>query len=188
MAERITTAIIGCGKNANELHTPILLRHPDFEVVGTYDIVVAPGTITSEGLRCVNGTLTVEKATVTVTAKSYTRYETQPNPEFEVTYSSFKNREKAADVILVQPTLECDATPESPAGEYEIRVFGAEALNYEFNYVPGVLTVLPANDAVRNLPALNAKPSTLHDLSGRRLTTSPTKGVYLENGQKRVSQ
>ena len=36
---RIKTAIIGCGKNANELHTPILLRHPEFEVVGTYDIV-----------------------------------------------------------------------------------------------------------------------------------------------------
>ena len=39
MAERIKTAIIGCGKNANELHTPILLKHPEFEVVGTYDII-----------------------------------------------------------------------------------------------------------------------------------------------------
>ena len=39
MAERIKTAIIGCGKNANELHTPILLRHPEFEVIGTYDII-----------------------------------------------------------------------------------------------------------------------------------------------------
>lgn len=37
--ERIKTAIIGCGKNANELHTPILLKHPEFEVVGTYDII-----------------------------------------------------------------------------------------------------------------------------------------------------
>lgn len=37
---RIRTAIIGCGKNANELHTPILLKHPEFEVVGTYDIVL----------------------------------------------------------------------------------------------------------------------------------------------------
>ena len=36
---RIKTAIIGCGKNAYELHTPILLTHPEFEVVGTYDIV-----------------------------------------------------------------------------------------------------------------------------------------------------
>jgi scyllo-inositol 2-dehydrogenase (NADP+) len=37
---RIKTAIIGCGKNANELHTPILLKHPEFEVVGTYDVVL----------------------------------------------------------------------------------------------------------------------------------------------------
>ena len=36
---RIKTAIIGCGKNANELHTPILLRHPEFIVTGTYDLV-----------------------------------------------------------------------------------------------------------------------------------------------------
>lgn len=36
---RIKTAIIGCGRNARELHTPILLRHPEFEVIGTYDLV-----------------------------------------------------------------------------------------------------------------------------------------------------
>ena len=36
---RIKTAIIGCGKNANELHTPILLKHPEFIVTGTYDLV-----------------------------------------------------------------------------------------------------------------------------------------------------
>ena len=35
---RIKTAIIGCGRNARELHTPILTKHPEFEVVGLYDI------------------------------------------------------------------------------------------------------------------------------------------------------
>ncbi|MFA6934209.1 MAG: Gfo/Idh/MocA family oxidoreductase [Sphaerochaetaceae bacterium] len=39
MEKKIKAAIIGCGKNANELHTPILLKHPDFEMIGTYDIV-----------------------------------------------------------------------------------------------------------------------------------------------------
>ncbi|MBO4802807.1 MAG: C10 family peptidase [Bacteroidaceae bacterium] len=155
--------------------------------VGSYDIVVAPGTITSPGLQCVNGLLTVNPSPLTVTAKSYTRYEGEPNPEFECTYGSFKNREKAADVILVPPTMECDATPESPAGEYEIRIFGAEALNYEFNYVPGVLTVLPDKSAVRDLSTLNSKPSTLHDLSGRRVGKQNLKrGIYIIDGQKRV--
>ncbi len=37
--EPIKTAIIGCGRNAWQLHTPILEKHPDFQVVGTYDII-----------------------------------------------------------------------------------------------------------------------------------------------------
>lgn len=37
--DKIKTAIIGCGRNAWELHTPILDKHPGFEVVGTYDIL-----------------------------------------------------------------------------------------------------------------------------------------------------
>lgn len=36
---RIKTAIIGCGRNAWELHTPIITRHPEFEMIGTYDII-----------------------------------------------------------------------------------------------------------------------------------------------------
>ena len=36
--ERIKTAIIGCGRDANNLHAPILLKHPEFEVIGTFDI------------------------------------------------------------------------------------------------------------------------------------------------------
>lgn len=35
----IKTAIIGCGRNAWELHTPILAKHPEFQVTGTYDTV-----------------------------------------------------------------------------------------------------------------------------------------------------
>ena len=34
-----TIAIIGCGRNAWELHTPIITRHPEFEMIGTYDII-----------------------------------------------------------------------------------------------------------------------------------------------------
>jgi hypothetical protein len=155
--------------------------------VGDYPIVVEPGTITSAGLVCVNSTLTVERAPLTVTAKSYSRNVGEQNPDFEVTYSAFKNREKAEDVILTQPSFECDATPESPAGEYEIRVFGAEAQNYDFTYVSGILTVIDP-DGVRdlNLSTLNAKPSTLYDLSGRRVQQTPQRGVFIRDGKKVV--
>lgn len=35
--ERVKAAIIGCGRDANNMHAPTLLDHPEFEVVGTYD-------------------------------------------------------------------------------------------------------------------------------------------------------
>ena len=165
--------------------TPSLTCEADLNSsVGEYGIYVAPGTITSERLQCINGVLTVNKSPATVAAKSYTRSVGEPNPEFEVTYRGFKNKDKAQDVLLVQPTIECDATADSPAGEYEIRVYGAEAQNYEFSYEAGTLTITPS-DAVRDLSAPDAQRSTLHDLTGRRLVSPPTKGIYLKNGQKK---
>ncbi|MBQ7494277.1 MAG: C10 family peptidase [Bacteroidaceae bacterium] len=160
--------------------------------VGDYPITVEAGGITSAGLQCVNGTLTVERAPLTVTAKSYTRNVGEPNPDFEVTYSAFKNREKADDVILVQPTLECDATSESPAGEYEIRVYGAEAQNYEFTYEPGILTVIDP-DGVESLKfKVESLAGAVYDLSGREIVNGKSvngklpRGVYIRDGKKIV--
>ncbi len=34
----IKTAVIGCGRTANELHAPVLLKHPDFSVVAICDV------------------------------------------------------------------------------------------------------------------------------------------------------
>lgn len=152
--------------------------------VGTYAIDVAAGTITSIGLQCVNGELTVERAPVTVTAKSYSRNINEPNPDFEVTYSTLRNREKIDEVLTQQPTITCDATIDSPGGEYEIRVSGAEAQNYEFTYVNGTLTIVDpvgirgvGNDAARQ---------RLYDLGGRKVST-PQRGVYInEQGKKAV--
>jgi hypothetical protein len=151
--------------------------------VGDYPIVVEAGSVTSSGLVCVNGTLTVEKAPLTVTAKSYTRNVGEQNPEFEVTYSAFKNREKAADVILVQPTIECDATPESPAGEYEIRVYGAEAQNYEFTYVNGTLTVIDPAGVEATLTDSEKRAEKIYDLQGRRVK-EPQRGIYIRGNKK----
>ena len=157
--------------------------------VGEYPIVVGAGTITSFGLQCVNGTLAVTPAQVTITAKSYTRNVGEVNPEFEVDYPVFRNREKAEDILLHEPVIDCDATPESPAGTYEIRVSGAQAQNYAFEYVNGTLTVI---DPV-GVRSLNSQLSTLnyYDLSGRKLNNQKTqelknlpKGIYITDGKK----
>lgn len=152
--------------------------------VGTYPVVLTAGAVTSTGLQCINGTLTVERSPVTVTAKSYSRNINEPNPEFEITYSTLRNREKIEDVLTQQPTVTCEATIDSPGGEYPIVVSGAEAQNYEFTYVNGVLTIVdPVGIGGVNA---DAQRHTYYDLSGRRITTPQQRGVYIDGGKKVV--
>ena len=114
--------------------------------VGTYPIVVGRGTVTNTQFTGNNGTLTVTKAPLTVTAKSYTIKQNEPLPNFEADITGFKNGETAA-VLTAQPQASC-TVPETlfiPVGTYEITVSGANAQNYSFNYVAGTLTVTEAD-------------------------------------------
>jgi hypothetical protein len=149
--------------------------------VGDYPIIVKAGSITTKGVEFKHGILTVEPALLTITAKSYTRNIGEANPEFEVTYPSFRNREKAEEVLLHEAVCECDATPESPAGEYEIRVSGAEAQNYVFEYVNGTLTIIDPV-GVRDVKSKSSN-GQLYDLSGRPIR-STSRGIYITEGKK----
>ena len=87
-----------------------------------------------------NANFTINKAPLTITAKSYTITEGDPLPSFECTYSGFKNGETES-VLTTLPTITCDATDSETAGEYDITPSGAAATNYSFNYVSGTLTI-----------------------------------------------
>ena len=108
--------------------------------VGTYPIVISRGDIANSEVTLENGTLTITKAPLTITAKSYTRKQGEENPKFEVEYSGFKNNETES-VLTKKPTVTTKATAGSEPGEYDIVVTGAEAQNYELHYVNGKLTV-----------------------------------------------
>lgn len=151
--------------------------------VGEYPIAVEAGTVTNDNLVTVEGVLTVERAPLTLTARSFTRNKGEENPEFTFTNSTLRNSEKINDILVVRPTLECDATPDSPGGEYEIRIFGAEADNYEISYVNGKLTVEDP-DGIRGIDA-DEKAKTAYDLSGRP-TKATRRGVYIVDGKKVV--
>ena len=84
--------------------------------------------------------VTIAKAPLKITAKSYTKKQGEANPEFGVTYEGFKNNETDA-VLTTKPTVTCAATKDSPAGTYDITVSGAVAANYEISYVAGTLTI-----------------------------------------------
>ena len=61
-------------------------------------------------------------------------------PTFEAEYSGFKNNETAS-VLSAQPTFSCSATSASEPGTYDIIVSGADATNYDIDYVKGTLTI-----------------------------------------------
>ena len=109
--------------------------------VGVYDIIVGKGNIIGS-IIAVNGTLTIEKAPLTITAKSYTITQGDALPTFDAEYSGFKNDE-TADILTKKPTLTTSVTSSSEPGTFDIVASGAEAQNYEISYVKGTLTINP---------------------------------------------
>lgn len=84
--------------------------------------------------------VTIQKAPLTITAKSYTITQGDPMPTFECTYNGFKNDETEG-VLTTKPIVTCSAISTSTPGTYDIVVSGAEAQNYDFSYVSGTLTI-----------------------------------------------
>ena len=108
--------------------------------VGTYLITISKGSVTNDNDTYVNGTLTITKAPLTITAKSYTIRQGDPLPTFDATYSGFKNNETSS-VLTKKPSFSCAAAVGSSPGTYDITVSGAEAGNYSMAYIKGTLTI-----------------------------------------------
>lgn len=113
----------------------------EYSPVGTYPIKIERGSLEGDTITLVNGVLTITKAPLTISACSYTRNQGDENPDFWFDFSGFKNYENY-EVLTTMPTASCEATKDSPVGEYVITVSGAEAANYEISYVNGTLTVV----------------------------------------------
>ena len=122
----------------------IICEATESSPVGEYPIVIKKGNIKNFNDTYVNGVLTVTKAPLNITAKSYSIKQGEALPTFEVEYSAFKNNETNA-VLTKQPVISCEATSASVPGEYPIIVSGAEAQNYEISYVSGTLTITEAD-------------------------------------------
>ena len=112
--------------------------------VGTYDIVVKQGTVKNYNVTYVPGTLTIEKAPLTIATSEYTKKQGDPMPDFTLSYTGFQNNE-TKDVLTKQPIITCNATEASEPGIYPIIVSGAEATNYNISYTNGQLTVIDAD-------------------------------------------
>jgi len=115
------------------------------------------------------GTLTVEPASLTITAEDHTRIYGELNPPLTATYSGFVLGEGPQD--LVTPAgLSTSATSASNAGEYVISVSGASSPNYDISYNSGTLTVGKAEATLTAIDALktygSANPVFSFSVSG----------------------
>ena len=148
-----------------------------------YVINIMRGSITSENVQLIPGFLTITPAPLTITANSYTRKQGEDNPEFSFTSKGFRNKE-TVDVLLTQPVITCEATKDSPAGEFPIVISGATAQNYDITFVNGVLTI-EGSSGIDTTTA--ASPSAvLYDLQGRRIDGQLRKGLYIDRQRRRV--
>lgn len=108
---------------------------------GTYPIIISQGTLPYSGITFVNGTLTITKAPLTITADSYTVNMGDAMPSFEAIYEGFKNNDDET-ILTTAPSFSCATTNTYTEGEYDITVSGAESDRYDISYVKGLLTVI----------------------------------------------
>ena len=91
-----------------------------------------------------DGTLTVSKALLTVTADGKSRIYGDANPAFTATITGFQNGQGlSTSDVQGAPDLGTTAGNTSPVGTYAISAAGPSltSTNYSFSFVPGTLTV-----------------------------------------------
>ncbi|MCG8698264.1 MAG: T9SS type A sorting domain-containing protein [Bacteroidales bacterium] len=86
-------------------------------------------------------TIVVHKDTIDAYAINTKRYENQPNPPFELSYTGFKLSDDES-VINTPPTATTTATIDSAAGAYPIQLSGGSDNNYVMILHDATLTVL----------------------------------------------
>ena len=118
---------------------------------GPYTITPAQGTLAANNYDFTpfnNGTLTINKATLTVTADNTSRDYGDANPTFTASYSGFKNGEVlATSGVTGSPSLTTTATATSAVAGSPYTITATlgtlAAGNYQFTFVNGQLTITP---------------------------------------------
>jgi hypothetical protein len=113
-----------------------------FSNATTYNIVPAGGVATNYTFTYANGTLTVNKANLDVTANNATRKVGETNPVFTLAYAGFKGTD-AFSVLDLLPTASCTANTSSVADDYDIVLSGGSDNNYTLVLHNGKLTISP---------------------------------------------
>ena len=162
--------------------------------VNTYAITVdtSPLSAANYSFSPVSGTLTVTKATLTLTANATNRVYGAADPAFTGTYSGYQCSDNSGNVSVTgTPGFSANDTVTSAPGPYTITpdVSGLSSGNYSFTAATGTLTINLAN-AINTLVATPnpATPGTDVFLTNTVSAVAPATGmpsgtvVFLTNG------
>ena len=111
--------------------------------------------VTSIGNSSVTKVLTVNPASLTVTADNQSTTQGSAIPPLTLSYSGFVYND-TADSLSTKPTASTTATSTSPTGIYPIAASGGVSPDYTFTYVSGTLTINPSG--INNVLATAAEP------------------------------
>ena len=118
---------------------------------GSYAILLTGGSDNNYDLTLVNGSMEIGKAPLTITAENKTKVYGNANPAFTIAYSGFVLGQDQS-VLMVLPVAATTANLTSDAGTYDINISGADAQNYSFIYVKGVLTITKVDQVITFAP------------------------------------
>lgn len=117
-------------------------------------IGVGTSTITAtDGVSSIPQTLTVTKATLTITADNHAIVIGASIPTLTASYTGFVYSDTTASLSGL-PTITTTATGGSPVGAYPITASGATASNYSFTYVDGTLSIVPNGQIIFHIPVI----------------------------------
>ena len=109
--------------------------------VGTYSSTCSGGSSPNYTLQFDTGTVTVNRAPLTVTASDGSQtYGDATAPTITPVYSGFRNLDDASSLTSV-PTCVANVTSTSVVGSYTSSCSGGAGANYTLHYVTGVVTV-----------------------------------------------
>jgi hypothetical protein len=122
---------------------------------------ITPSEVTGAGLHnytiaYVAGTLTVNPATLIVSADNQSRAHGANNPALTASYSGFVAGETlATSGVTGSPDLSTTATISSPVGNYPITIQNGSlsAANYNFSFVNGTLSVIATAPTILSITA-----------------------------------
>ncbi len=150
-------------------------------VAGTFSYEPPVGTLLSAGTHLLNVTfnpdspsydakqaqskIIVKKAELSVSVADTFRAISTSNPEFEISYDGFNNKEDKSDLLAVAKAV-TTAEIDSPSGDYPITLSGVISNNYAINYQIGNLTVVDKLRLVVEVPNTG------------KVTWSPQKDLY----------